>query len=158
MITQIKIPVKAPNFQVWRFLVLERDEYTCQLCGRQDNHVMAHHIIGRGDNPELIFTVSNGQTLCKDCHNRVTSVRRKKKAGNNRQAISPIKQSEFNYTIPRIQTITFPATLNDIKQELKVSKRTVYRLIKSGKLKAVRVGNLWRMREEDLEAFRRELK
>jgi len=46
-------------------------------------------------------------------------------------------------------------TLDDIAKELKVSQRSVYRLIRSGELPAIRVGNLWRVREEDFEAYKR---
>ena len=49
-------------------------------------------------------------------------------------------------------------TLDDVAKDLKISKRSVYRLIWDKKLKSVRVGNLRRIREEDFEAFKRELK
>jgi len=38
---------------------------------------------------------------------------------------------------------------------LQVSRRTVVRWLKEGRLKGVRAGRLWRVREEDLEAFLR---
>lgn len=49
-------------------------------------------------------------------------------------------------------------TIDDVRKELKVSQSTVYLLIKTNKLKALRVGHAWRIREEDFEQFRRELK
>lgn len=36
---------------------------------------------------------------------------------------------------------------------MRVSKMTVYRLIRSGKLPAVRVGKTYRIQDEDLERF-----
>lgn len=51
-------------------------------------------------------------------------------------------------------------TINDVAKELKVSKKTVYRMIVNGKLKATRVTGkrMFRVREEDFEQFRKELK
>jgi excisionase family DNA binding protein len=36
---------------------------------------------------------------------------------------------------------------------MRVSKMTVYRLIRSGKLPAVRIGKAYRVREDDLESY-----
>ena len=43
--------------------------------------------------------------------------------------------------------------LSVVKVRLSVNIETVYRYIRQGKLKAVRVGGLWRVRESDLERF-----
>ena len=57
----------------WRKQVFERDNYTCQMCHNRTskgNQVIlnAHHIKRVKDYPLLAFIVSNGITLCKDCH------------------------------------------------------------------------------------------
>ena len=44
-------------------------------------------------------------------------------------------------------------TLNEVQDILKVTQRTVYNYINSGKLKAVKMGKYWRVRHEDLDAF-----
>lgn len=49
-------------------------------------------------------------------------------------------------------------TLDDVAKELKVSKRSVRRLIIDNKLKTVRVGHLVRITEADFELFKRNLK
>ena len=49
-------------------------------------------------------------------------------------------------------------TLDDVAKELQISTRSVYRLIWNKKLKSVKVGNLRRVKEEDFEAFKKELK
>ncbi len=43
--------------------------------------------------------------------------------------------------------------LSVVKARLAVNIETVYRYIRQGKLKAVRVGGLWRVRESELERF-----
>ena len=44
-------------------------------------------------------------------------------------------------------------TVQQVMEKLQVSDETVYRYIKAGKLKAVRVGWLWRVTPESLEQF-----
>lgn len=51
----------------WGEKVKKRDEYKCQWCGRNDC-LIAHHLL-----PYALFVnertkVSNGLTMCKDCH------------------------------------------------------------------------------------------
>lgn len=44
-------------------------------------------------------------------------------------------------------------TVAEVAQDMRVSTMTVYRLIKSGELGAVRVGKSYRIREADLDTF-----
>ena len=44
-------------------------------------------------------------------------------------------------------------TTEEVLEYLQVNLRTVYRLIKSGKLPAVRVGRQWRFRRQDIDAW-----
>lgn len=55
------------EYKNWRRGVLERDGHSCQKCGSSDK-LHAHHIKNKKDFPDLIFDVSNGQTLCRNCH------------------------------------------------------------------------------------------
>ena len=45
-------------------------------------------------------------------------------------------------------------TRNEVAAELGVSAWTVYRLIRLGRLRAVRVGRMWRVGVEDLASYR----
>lgn len=44
-------------------------------------------------------------------------------------------------------------TVGEVARLMRVSKMTVYRLIKAGELPAVRVGRSYRIREEDVGRF-----
>ncbi len=44
-------------------------------------------------------------------------------------------------------------TVNEVAQLMRVSKMTVYRLVKQGDLAAVRVGRGYRIREEDVHRY-----
>ena len=57
--------------KVWRSAVFERDNYICQRCeikGSRKHPINAHHIKPFAQYPKLGFEVSNGVTLCEDCH------------------------------------------------------------------------------------------
>jgi len=44
-------------------------------------------------------------------------------------------------------------TIKEVMELLKLSDETIYRHIRSGKLKAIRVGNQWRVSQKALNAF-----
>lgn len=44
-------------------------------------------------------------------------------------------------------------TIREVAEYLKVTERTLYRLVQDGKLPAFKVGNSWRFRREDLERW-----
>ena len=57
----------------WRALVFARDNWTCQRCGRRSQgpdrvSLNAHHIVHVSADPSRAFDVSNGVTLCVECH------------------------------------------------------------------------------------------
>lgn len=63
------------EYQQWRIAVYERDNYTCQKCGdNKGGNLNAHHIKPWKDYPELMFDVSNGNTLCNKCHQFIHSL------------------------------------------------------------------------------------
>lgn len=60
-------------YKAWRKSVFERDNYTCQICGARSKkgdavYLEADHIVPFTLHPDLIFSVSNGRTLCLKCH------------------------------------------------------------------------------------------
>jgi excisionase family DNA binding protein len=44
-------------------------------------------------------------------------------------------------------------TVAEVAEQLRVSNMTVYRLIQSGQLPAIRVGRSYRIREEDVDRY-----
>lgn len=56
------------EYQIWRKAIFERDNYTCQICGKIGGKLNAHHIKPFSIFPEFRLDMSNGITLCKDCH------------------------------------------------------------------------------------------
>lgn len=52
--------------------VLERDNYTCQLCGEKGVNLQVDHIQPWSEYVELRFDINNCRTLCMKCHYKVT--------------------------------------------------------------------------------------
>lgn len=60
---------KTDDYRIWRKEVYERDNYTCQCCGdEKGGNLVAHHIFNYSEHKELRTVISNGITLCKECH------------------------------------------------------------------------------------------
>jgi hypothetical protein len=59
-----------------RHLVLERDNYTCQICGKKPKKLHVHHIDGNGTTSEAPnHDLDNRITLCPGCHAAITLLR-----------------------------------------------------------------------------------
>lgn len=66
----------------WAKKILERDNYTCQKCGirfREKRVMEVHHIKPVSRYPSLVLDISNGITLCRNCHYKTESYGRKLK-------------------------------------------------------------------------------
>lgn len=60
-------------YKAWRKAVFERDDYTCQVCGVRGGVLNADHIKCFAHYPSLRWEVSNGRTLCLDCHKKTAN-------------------------------------------------------------------------------------
>ncbi len=66
--TERQILMGQSKYKIWRELVFIRDNWTCQECGQRGHRLEVHHKKSWRDYQELRFDVSNGKTLCLDCH------------------------------------------------------------------------------------------
>ncbi len=57
-----------PGYEAWREAVFKRDNYTCLCCKKRGGKLCAHHKDNYSEFPELRIEVSNGVTLCEECH------------------------------------------------------------------------------------------
>lgn len=58
------------EYRQWRTSVFERDNYTCQECKKRGIKLNADHMKAFAHYPELRFDITNGRTLCVDCHKK----------------------------------------------------------------------------------------
>lgn len=63
-----KIIRNSKEMKKWRLSVFERDNYTCQKCGEIGGELNAHHKLQFALFHSKRTEVSNGITLCKECH------------------------------------------------------------------------------------------
>ena len=73
----------------WSLSVLERDNFTCQICFRRGGNLHAHHIKPFSEFPELRFDVCNGVAACNDCHIQIIH------RGNSH--VKPISREEIEW-------------------------------------------------------------
>ena len=67
-----------------------------------------------------------------------------------------VRSSVRRRVVQRVQPIESRprfVTVGEVAGQLRVSNMTVYRLVQSGQLPAVRVGRSYRIREEDLDRY-----
>ena len=89
----------SPEYQAWRTAVFERDQYTCIGCGQHGGRLHADHIKPFAEYPELRLDVSNGRTLCEECHAKTPTylsraLKGKPGRADHRQARLPLYGAE----------------------------------------------------------------
>jgi DNA-binding transcriptional MerR regulator len=55
-------------YKEWIRKVFQRDDYTCQCCGKRGGDLNAHHLYNFAEYEDLRYDVDNGITLCPQCH------------------------------------------------------------------------------------------
>jgi hypothetical protein len=78
------------EYKLWREAVFKRDNWTCQNkdCNKNKCYLEAHHIKSWAKYPELRYELSNGITLCKECHNLIRKKYFKINSRHNRKLSS----------------------------------------------------------------------
>lgn len=84
--SQLRERVKnRKRYRDWRTNVFKRDNYTCQICFRRSGagerfEINADHIKRWAEYPRLRYKISNGRTLCVECHKKTPTYAVKKYA------------------------------------------------------------------------------
>ncbi len=54
--------------KAWAKAVKEKDNYTCQVCGKRGGTMNSHHLYNYSKFPEFRTELKNGKCLCRSCH------------------------------------------------------------------------------------------
>lgn len=65
-----KLKRTCSAYKEWRMAVFKRDNFTCLICSVKDKTIEADHLKAQSEYPDLIYEVSNGRTLCHECHKK----------------------------------------------------------------------------------------
>lgn len=60
----------SKEYKQWIKNVFKRDNWICQMCFKRGGNLEAHHIKSFSKYPELRLDLSNGMTLCLQCHRK----------------------------------------------------------------------------------------
>lgn len=86
------------EYREWRQKVYERDDYTCQLCGKRGCKLEPHHkvslsmIIKKNRIKDIyqalkckeLWDINNGLSLCAYCHSKTDNFRRRQLSVSNK--------------------------------------------------------------------------
>jgi hypothetical protein len=61
---------KRSEYRQWRNTIFTRDDFTCQKCRKRGIEINAHHIKPFSKYEKLRYNISNGITLCVECHKK----------------------------------------------------------------------------------------
>lgn len=74
MVRQARMAQGRKGASTWSVKVRERDNHECQICGKTDGILHAHHLNAKHLFPEQSLNVNNGITLCSKCHHSFHSL------------------------------------------------------------------------------------
>lgn len=84
--------MQTPEYKQWRYSVMARDKFECQICHRK-TQLEVHHVLKWANFPHLRYVQSNGISLCETCHDTVTG--REEEYVQQFQQIIALKKIEF---------------------------------------------------------------
>ncbi|MBS4539647.1 HNH endonuclease [Clostridium sp. D2Q-11] len=103
-----QIIMNTPKYKGWRNKVMQRDNYSCQICGnKKSGNLEVHHLDNFADFIEKRFIIDNGITLCKECHNP-------NKSGSYHNVFGTVgnTREEFLEYIVEVRNLNIPSILN----------------------------------------------
>ncbi len=97
----------TPEQKDWSRQILRRDDYTCFFCAQRGGKLNADHIKPFDTYPELRLELSNGRTVCEDCHKKTPTYGVRGKLGprkkvTNKAAKRLIVDLSFKYKLSHL--------------------------------------------------------
>jgi len=83
---------KSYEYRLWHDSCLERDNYTCQISGKNGVKLNVHHINNFADFPELRTSIENGITMTEELHTKFHKI-----YGNKNNTREQLEEFISNY-------------------------------------------------------------
>jgi hypothetical protein len=80
---------KQRRYKEWRDSVFRRDDWTCRGCGVRGIYLEAHHVKAWARYPAFRYQVSNGLSLCRDCHAKTGNYRGRRQMEAELEMLAP---------------------------------------------------------------------
>jgi hypothetical protein len=120
-----------PEYKKWRNAIYKRDGHACQFpdCKYPMGSLNAHHIHMKWYKPELIFTLTNGITLCEYHHKYI----HKKDSNNYIELFTEIAlENTFKPKVrKKAKKLSKRSVKNQIKKARKSKKKRIIKTVKS---------------------------
>jgi len=91
MTSEYSEKLKDPHWQRKRLEILERDEWTCQICFDSESTLVVHHRRYLSNTEPWDYPDELLVTLCEDCH----EVERSERHGNEEDLLSMLRTNFF---------------------------------------------------------------
>ena len=91
MVSNYSEKLKDPRWQKKRLQILERDDWTCQICHDTESTLVVHHRMYLPDTEPWDYPDELLVTLCEDCH----EAERAERPGNEQDLLSMLRGHFF---------------------------------------------------------------
>jgi predicted restriction endonuclease len=83
---------KDPRYVKWAKFVKVRDNFTCQICGREGVYLNSHHMNAWNAFENDRYDIYNGVCLCTTCHTFYHSVSASASGSNTKEDFEQFKK------------------------------------------------------------------
>jgi len=91
--------LKDPRWQKKRLQILDRDEWTCKLCGDTETQLHIHHFYYHRDKEPWEYEIQDLTTYCKHCHYLVEVIKDQSSIQSIISVIKYLRKSDNTLTI-----------------------------------------------------------
>jgi hypothetical protein len=124
--------LKHPKWQKKRLEILERDNFMCQNCGDNESQLHVHHIKYIFGNEIWDYKDNLLITFCKDCHNKVSELKKEVKNRIDLDFVHPEYLEELDLMLEIVEFFNPYDLMMLRKYAEKYNNKRIKKLLKNG--------------------------